>query len=220
LLGYVSTCILACREEVYIRIITKSDSAQRIAPRHRNAAVTREAILASARRSFARAGYDGVGVREIASGAGVTAMLVNRYFGSKELLFAEVLAQTMANPSILAQDIITSPNPGTEIATALVKQTKTGAIPLDGFLIMLHSASSEQAAKIGREQLEKHHQKVMTAALSGKLAPQRAAVVLSLIAGFQVMRQMIGLSALAKADPKRLVRILAPLFQQLIKGPD
>jgi AcrR family transcriptional regulator len=157
-------------------------------------------------------------VREIASGAGVTAMLVNRYFGSKEQLFAEVVAQTMASPSILAQDIITSPNPGAEIAAALIKQTKTGAIPLDGFLIMLHSASSEQAAKIGREQLEKHHQKVMTAALSGKLAPQRAAVVLSLIAGFQVMRQMIGLSALAKADPKRLVRILAPLFQQLIKG--
>jgi AcrR family transcriptional regulator len=215
---YVSICILAQEKEVYIRIIAKNMSKKAV--RRRNAAATREAILDSARRSFARAGYDGVGVREIAGGAGVTAMLVNRYFGSKEQLFAEVLAQTMANPSILAQDIITSPNPGAEIATALVKQTKTGAIPLDGFLIMLHSASSEQAAKIGREQLEKHHQKVMTAALSGKLAPQRAAVVLSLIAGFQVMRQMISLSALAKADPKRLVRILAPLFEQLIKGPD
>lgn len=29
---------------------------------------------------------------------------------------------------------------------------------------------------------------------------------------------MIGLSALANADPKDLVRILAPLFQQLIDG--
>ncbi|HEV7965751.1 MAG TPA: helix-turn-helix domain-containing protein, partial [Actinoplanes sp.] len=57
--------------------------------RPRNAAATRAAILASARRNFARAGYDGVGVREIAGGAGVTAMLVNRYFGSKEQLFAE-----------------------------------------------------------------------------------------------------------------------------------
>jgi Tetracyclin repressor-like, C-terminal domain len=54
--------------------------------------------------------------------------------------------------------------------------------------------------------------------LEGDLAPQRAALVLSLIAGFQVMRQMIGLSALAEAEPETLVRILGPLFQQLIEG--
>ena len=52
----------------------------------------------------------------------------------------------------------------------------------------------------------------------GELAPQRAALVLSLIAGFQVMRQMIGLSALAEADPKTLVRILQPVLQQLVEG--
>ena len=62
------------------------------APRRRNAAATREAILASARLAFAQSGYDGAGVREIAAGAGVTAILVNRYFGSKENLFAEVIA--------------------------------------------------------------------------------------------------------------------------------
>jgi AcrR family transcriptional regulator len=207
------------REQVYIRIIGKSKLAQtRASVRPRNAAATREAILTSARWAFARAGYDRVGVREIAKGAGVTAMLINRYFGSKERLFAEVVAQTMATPSILTQEIITSPSPGAEIATALIKQTKSGATPLDGFLITLHSASSKQAAIIGREQIEKHHQKAMTAALRGDLAPQRAALVLSLIAGFQVMRQMIGLPALAKAKPDVLVNILGPMFQQLIDG--
>lgn len=61
------------------------------------------------------------------------------------------------------------------------------------------------------------HQAI-AAALSGELAPQRAALVLSLIAGFQVMRQMIGLSALAEADPKTLARILQPVLQQLVEG--
>jgi hypothetical protein len=56
----------------------------------------------------------------------------------------------------------------------------------------------------------------MTAALSGDLAPERAAIVLSLVAGVQVMRQVIGLSALANVDPAVLRTILAPLFQQLI----
>ena len=186
--------------------------------RRRNAAATRKAILASARREFARAGYDGVGVREIANGAGVTAMLINRYFGSKERLFAEVMAETMRTPGILTQAIVTSPSAGQEIAAALVEQTRAGATPLDGFLITLHSASSKRAAKIGRKQIENHHQKVMTAALRGALAPQRAALVLSLIAGFQVMRQMIGLTALAETQPETLVKILAPLFQQIVEG--
>ncbi len=188
-----------------------------IVPAHRrNAPATRAAILASARWIFARAGYDGAGVREIAKGAGVTAMLINRYFGSKEQLFAEVMAETMDAPSILTDEIINSPAPGDAIAAALIDQTRAGATPLDGFLITLHSASSKQAAKIGRRQIESHHQKVMTAALRGDMAPQRAALVLSLIAGFQVMRQMIGLSALAEAEPRALAKILGRTFQQLI----
>jgi AcrR family transcriptional regulator len=184
-------------------------------PRPRNAAGTRRAILDSARRAFARAGYDGVGVREIAAGAGVTAMLVNRYFGSKEGLFAEVLAETMARPVILAPENLTSAMPSRELAAALVRITESGATPLDGFSIMLHSASSTRAAEIGRVQIEQHHQRVLTAALSGDLAPQRAAVALSLVAGFQIMRQMIGLSALTEAEPEVLIGILTPLFQQL-----
>jgi AcrR family transcriptional regulator len=186
--------------------------------RQRNAAATREAILASARVAFTRAGYNGAGVREIASGAGVTAMLVNRYFGSKEQLFAEVVAQTMATPVILTDETLASPTSGADMAAALVDLTSAGANPLDGFLIMHRSGSSKRAAEIGREQIEKHHHRAMTAALSGKNATQRAAIVLALVAGIQIMRQMIGLSALTEAKPKDLVKILGPLFQQLIDG--
>jgi hypothetical protein len=92
------------------------------------------------------------------------------------------------------------------------------ANPLDGFVIMLLSASNKRAAEIWREQVEAHHQKVMTEALGGDLAAERAAMVLALIAGFQFMRQMIGLDALVETDPMTLRKILAPLFQQLVAG--
>ena len=59
--------------------------------RRRDAAATRQAILDAAFAAFTRFGYDGVGVRDIAQSAGVTAMLINRYFGSKEQLFAEAV---------------------------------------------------------------------------------------------------------------------------------
>ena len=145
-------------------------------------------------------------------------MLVNRYFGSKEQLFAEVIAQAMTTPIILSDENLASDTPGKHFASALVKITETAATPLDGFLIMLRSASSKRAAEIGREQIEKHYQKVLSSALGGESAAQRAAIVLSLVAGFQVMRQMVGLSALSKAKPRALIRILAPLFEQLIAG--
>ena len=63
--------------------------------------------------------------------------------------------------------------------------------------------------------------------MSGPLAPQRTGVMLALmrtlIAGFQMMRQMmwqvggsVGLAALAKAEPKALVEVLDPLFEHLL----
>jgi AcrR family transcriptional regulator len=194
--------------------------AKRTAPpaRPRNADATRTAILTSARRAFARAGYDGAGLRKIAADAGVTAMMVNRYFGSKEQLFAAVIAEVMTTPIILTRENLASSALGEALAAGLVNQTPAGATPLDGFLIMLHSASSSRAADIGRVQIEQHYHRQLTAALRGRLAPQRAALVLSVVAGVQVMRQMIGLSALAEAKPAALIRILAPIFQQLVDG--
>ena len=82
----------------------------------------------------------------------------------------------------------------------------------------MRSASSEPAADIARAQIEKCYHKTLTAALSGKLAPQRAALVLSIVAGFQMMRQMIGLSALAETDSAALVSLLTPVFDRLIEG--
>lgn len=186
--------------------------------RTRNAAATRLAILRSARAAFARSGYDGVGVREIAKGAGVTAMLINRYFGSKEQLFAEVVVDTMAEPVILTSQNLQASSLSDSMASALVELTTPGAVPLDGFMIMFHSASSSRAAEIAREQIERHHQGVMAGALTGDLAAERAALVLSVVAGVQVMRQMIGLSALTEADPAALQKLIAPLLQGLIEG--
>lgn len=187
-------------------------------PRRRNAAATREAILLSAREAFARLGYDGAGVREIAAGAGVTAMLVNRYFGSKERLFAEAITAANATPTIATDAVLKSDAPGEAIARALVDITRTGDTPLEGFLILLNSASSARAAEIGRDVIEQGHQRTVAAALGGLHAAERAALILSLVAGFQVMRQMIGLKALAEADPNVLSELLAPLFQQLVEA--
>lgn len=124
----------------------------------------------------------------------------------------------MASPIILTENNLSSENLGRTMATALVSITEAGSTPLEGFLIMLHSASSKRAAIIGREQVEKGHQATMAAALKGAHHEERAALVMALVSGFQVMCQMLELSALAKADPQVLIDLLTPLFQQLVDG--
>ena len=93
-----------------------------------------------------------------------------------------------------------------------------GSTPLEGFLIMLQSASNKRAATIGREHLENGHQATLAATLEGAHHQERAALMLALVSGVQVMRQMLELSPLAKADPQVLIDLLTPLFQQLVDG--
>jgi len=185
--------------------------------RKRNAAATREAILKSARKAFAKSGYDGAGVREIAESAGVTAMLVNRYFGSKEELFAEVVADTMSGKTIITDELGANANIAEYLVDGLLATTRPGETPLDGTLIMIRSSSSQRAAEIGKRQIEKQHHRRVAAALKGENAEERAALVLALIAGVQFMRQMMKLSALANADTATLRKLLVPVLQQLLE---
>lgn len=189
-------------------------------PRRRNAAATRAAILESARLAFIRSGYDGAGVREIAEGAGVTAMLINRYFGSKEELFAEVLERANENPIIATSDNLRSSDRAQLVTRMLLEVTAPDATALDGFLIMLRSVSSDAAVRIAREVVERHHQRNVSSALSGKGAPQRAALLLSLVAGVQIMRQMIGLTALNADSSAELQDILEPIIRQLMDADE
>lgn len=186
--------------------------------RSRNATATRTAILASARQAFVRSGYDGAGLREIAEGAGVTAMMVGRYFGSKQQLFAEVLEAANAEPVIATPANLGAPDRSRRIAEALVAVTTPGATALDGFLILMRSASSDEAAGIAKAVIEAMHQRNVSAAVAGDMAAERAAILLALVAGLQTMRQVIGLDALARADPQKLAGLLEPIVTLLIEA--
>lgn len=177
--------------------------------RVRNAAATREAILHSAVIAFTRHGYDGVGVREIAQSAGVTAMLVNRYFGSKEQLFTEAVDTAFAPRTVL------SDNPATlagDVAARLVDRTAPESEHLDPFLLMLRSASNPRAAEIVRAGVERHAGRYLSELLGGPDADERAMLAHSVIAGFWLMRKMLGSTALVLADPVELTHRLEALL--------
>ena len=180
---------------------------------------TRAAILASARHAFAAHGYDGAGLRGIAEAAGVTAMMVGRYFGSKEGLFGAVVTDTMRDPIILSADNLSRADLPRALAEALVGVTVQDQAPLDGFLILFRSTTSATAARIARDRIAAVHQATATAAIAGDHAAERAALFLAVVAGIQMMRQMLQLEPLTKASPDLLVALLTPVMASLI-APD
>jgi AcrR family transcriptional regulator len=199
---------------------SKSPKSKLPAKRKRNPVATREAILNSARHAFTHSGYDGVGMREIAKHAGVTATMVNRYFGTKEKLFEEVVETTLIPASILTKDITDGkPQLGTlsgEIASHLIATTRPHRTPIDSFLIMLRSAQNRRAAEILRKSFTVHFAKPLAARLGSPRAAERSGLVMSIITGVQFMRQIIAITGLVDADPDVLAEEVRGLFDALI----
>jgi AcrR family transcriptional regulator len=181
--------------------------------RPRNALATREAILHSAMAAFARHGYDGIGVREIAERAGVTAVLVNRYFGSKEKLFAEAVELAFADNSLFEGEFTELAN---RLTAVIMANTETHAEPNDALLLLLRSAPNPRAAEILRESIARQFERPLKSLLQGPRAGERAAMILTLIAGFQLMRKVICTKALSEANRGSLSGELKMMFQRLI----
>ncbi|MEV4068718.1 TetR family transcriptional regulator [Nonomuraea fuscirosea] len=184
--------------------------------RRRDAAATRQAILDAAVAAFTRHGYDGVGVRDIAGNAGVTAMLINRYFGSKEQLFAEAVDVAFAPRTVITG---TGRELAASTARTLVSRTAPDAEELGPFLLMLRSAANPRAAEIMREAIGRHAGRHLTEELSGAGAEVRAELMLAVQAGVWLMRHVIGTPALAEAHSEDLAPLVTTLFHSLNPTP-
>jgi hypothetical protein len=105
-----------------------------------------------------------------------------------------------------------------ELADALIAGSDADAELLDGFLMILRSASSTPGAAVARQQIEQHHLRQLAATLGEDRAALRAALMLSVVAGFQMMRRMIGLAPLVRANRTELHTLLKQVFDVLSAG--
>jgi AcrR family transcriptional regulator len=179
-----------------------------IASRKRNAEVTRASLLAAATNRFAREGYDGVSLREIAADAGVDVSLVSRYFGGKDELFAEVLTMTPPPMDLFEGDHRTF---GERVSKKLVIDPQNNK-SFDCLLIMLRSASSPKAAETIRKMGEERFYGPIARWLGGLQAEIRARLIADIVKGVTIDRLIsndFGLSDEAReAFRARLARTL------------
>ncbi|MGK6356745.1 TetR/AcrR family transcriptional regulator [Sphingomonas sp. DT-207] len=186
------------------------------APRSRNAAATRQAMLASARRHFARESYENVGLREIAGDAGVDPALVSRYFGSKEQLFKEAVR---GDDEHIMHGVSRADLPAHFAALLLDgkgEDAQDADAQIDRLMILLRSASSPKASSIIREAIDEDILEPVAALLGGKDAELRASLCLSVLMGTGILRSALAVAPLSAAGSGALQRRLTSLFAAAI----
>jgi AcrR family transcriptional regulator len=157
---------------------------------HRNADDTRRRILCAAALKFSEKGYDGVGVREISAHAGVTAALINRYFGSKEKLFGEVLREVI---KLRKADDFKGVVFSRKLAAYLLSRNtvRWGDVEFDPRQLFLRSVSSPVAVPIVAKAFDDGFLKVLSRRMGGRDARAKAAMISAGILGIIVMRDMM-----------------------------
>lgn len=183
----------------------------------RNAAATRQAILDSARRHFAREGYDNVGLREIAGDAGVDPALVCRYFGGKEQLLREAVR---GDTPPLFEGLARADLPG-HLAGLLLEDASGGCgggpDQTEKLLILLRSASSPKASEIIREAAGEDILRPIAALIGGPQAEVRASLCLAVLIGVGMLRSALAVSPLCGAKEEELRDALQRLFETALR---
>jgi TetR/AcrR family transcriptional regulator len=88
--------------------------------RRRDAAGTREALLAAGTGLFAERGYEGVPVWTIAQKAGVNKAMINYHFGGKRKLYLAIVSATFAEIVSSVERLADSSRPAPEVLREMV----------------------------------------------------------------------------------------------------
>lgn len=176
------------------------------------AAETRARVVAAARTVFCRAGFDQVGVRELAAAAGVDPAVVIRLFGSKEALFAAVAAGAFA-----LEPPFDGPLEGLglriahHLTTRVAMAGETG--DFDGFRFLLWSAASAVAAPILSASLHAGFIGPLARHLGAANAAMRAALLTACVLGFATLRVALTTPAIETAPPDLVAERLGAVLQ-------
>lgn len=180
---------------------------------------TKERILASARKLFARNGIDRTSIRAVAAGAGVDAALVHHYFGAKEQLFAAAIHIPIDPMTVIAPMRETPIEElGYKLASLLLPlwDSELGA----GLIATLRSLIVGSEVSLARSFLqevvtEEVGSRVDTPPGTGKI---RAQFVASQLMGVVMARYIVQIEPFASLPAEQIARTIAPNLQRYLTG--
>jgi AcrR family transcriptional regulator len=182
--------------------------------------VSRDAVLAAAKRRFAEEGYEKTTLRAIAADAHVDPSMVLYLFGSKADLFRESL-RLVIDPEVLVAAITDGDGDvGTRIARAYLgiwAQDDAAA----SLRAMLHSATSNPDAYQGARDFMQSYVLVAVSEVigGGEQARLRAMLAASQLVGTAILRHVMEVPPLATLSVDEVVRLIAPTVTRYLTAP-
>ena len=182
---------------------------------------TKQSILDAARARFSSEGYAATTIRRIAADAGVDASLVMQFYGSKDTLFATVMA---VPPEALDRLATAFDGPvtslGERVTSAFVELWEGDPRTSVPLIAMFRSAiGNDHAAASLREFIQARLVDQISPKLAGREdAAVRAGFAAAMLVGIIVSREIIKVPMLASTDPEALIRLVAPAVQSLLAG--
>ncbi|MFI7535648.1 TetR family transcriptional regulator [Streptosporangium sp. NPDC049376] len=177
--------------------------------RRRDREGTRCRILDTARRLFAELGYDQVTMRLISAEAGVNIALINRYFGTKRALFAEVLAVRGRFPGVLDVPREQLPRRLAEYVADLLGSREEGPV----LATLSRSTVCPEIHKIVRDRVRSAILEPLAACLPAREALIGATAATALVAGAGTLRQLFGPGAFDEAGREAVVARFTKVFE-------
>lgn len=185
------------------------------APKPALARPAKERILEAAVRLFSRKSYDTIAWREIAADAQVDVAYVHRSFGTKQELFRQVLRR--ADAAKRAEELRATPRDALPrlLARRIVARTTEQRQPdeFGAFDIALLSSSSVEARSAVQDFVEQEFLAPLAQKLGHDDDMSRAALIISVLGGIEIMRSVIGIRSMAMMDEDWL----AGAIEQLIR---
>lgn len=177
----------------------------------------REAVLDAARAAFHTKGYARTTVKGVAAMAGVAPSVVSKYYENKEAMFAAAMKLPF-DPSHAVPELL---QPGLDgMGERLVRATfevfgdeETRA---DLLALFQAGASAGRATSTLREFIEESIVDRLAGFVGIPDARMRAALVSSHLVGLGITRYIVRVEPLASAPEEQVVRIYAPLVQELL----
>lgn len=184
-----------------------------------DAKVTRAKILTIAAMLFVERGYEDVGMREIAAKAGVTAAMINRYFGTKEALFIELIGD-----AFVFTELLEGPRAefGKKITTMLLQPCgpfESRCAEEEHFKllqIIIRSAATEGAPLQIQEILDKQIWQPLIAFLGRENAHERAELIVATIIGFVLMSKKVSSPSQKQSQPEVLASLMSSAIQNYV----
>ena len=198
----------------------KNNSPRRARGRPLGKNSTRQKVLEAARARFANDGFTATTIRLVAADAGVDVSQVMQFFGSKDLLFAAIMAIPQAALDRVST-VFDGPDEslGERVVRAFLEsweQVPEESAPL---MAMLRGALVNNDARMQLRDFIQSRLVFRLDEVHDAEAVLRAGLASSMLVGLITSRRIIGVPLLLEAEIEKLITMIAPAIQAILVPP-